>query len=181
MMRFSPKNSLIAWSVIGLIIIVALIWVDLLYLPHKIDQNNNQIIDSRVNIELNNRQKLNLANLTKQLEQIKTSSVQLDKAFFDRTQALKFVEYIEGLANQLGVEQDLKLTEPSRSPNASTTSFYLEEKSYSLSLTGKTENLLNFLKSFESNDAYVVISSLSLQETDKNNSSLSLTGIIPWH
>jgi len=181
MIRFSQKTNIIIWSIASIILLSGLLWLDFMYLPGKLTQDKNKVLDSQVNIELNNRQKLNLSTLSKQLEQIQDSSAKLNKTFFDRTQALKLVEYIENLAGQYNVEQDLNLTEPSRTPPSNQNGFGIEEKGFSLSLTGSIEGLLNFLKSFESNESYVLITSIELRQNEQDSYSLNLSGTVPWH
>ena len=180
-MSLNSNKKLIIWSVIGVLILAILTWVNFFYLPKKLTQNKNKIVDSRVNIELNNQQKLNLSSLAKQLEQIQNSAPQLNQVFFDRTQALKFIEYVEGLSSQFGLEHDLNLKEPSRSTVTNSKVYSIEEGTFNLGLTGRPLNLLNFLKSFEANQSYVLITSLDLHQTNANDSSLVISGIIPWH
>ncbi|RJO59314.1 hypothetical protein C4546_02950 [Candidatus Parcubacteria bacterium] len=180
-MQFSPKTKLLTISILGITLFLALVWLNFVFLQDKLNQEKNTVVDSRVNIELNNRQKQNLSTLTKQLDQIQESSDALNQAVLDRKQALKFVEYVEGLAAQFGVEHDLKITEPSRKPTGTDKTYILEEKSFSLTLDGAVENLLNFLKTFEANSSYVLISNLSLQKGENNLANLSLAGVIPWH
>lgn len=181
MTRLSQKNNLIIWSIIGTVLVSGLVWLNFAYLPTKLTQDKNKVLDSLVNIELNSRQKLNLSSLSKQLEQIQDSSAKLNKAFFDRTQALKLVEYIENLAVQYNVEQDLNLTEPSRNLTSGQKGFVLEEKALSLSLTGSIDGLLNFLKAFESNESYTLITLLELRQSEQNSYSLVIAGTVPWH
>ncbi|MFA6587773.1 MAG: hypothetical protein WCT08_01750 [Patescibacteria group bacterium] len=181
MIKTTQRIKLIIWSVIGLVFILILVWLNLFFIPKKIESDKGKVSDSLINIELNYRQKQNISNLTKQLEQIQESSVELSNVFYDRTQPLKFVEYIEDLAKKNDLEQDINVTEPSRTAVAVNSTYTVEEKSFSLNLTGQTENILNFLKSFEENETYVLITNLEIRNNTNGTASFTISGLVPWH
>lgn len=180
MIRRSPTLTLLVWSIGGALLLAILGWISIIFIPQKIYAVSADIEDDRVTIALNDLQRQNLSTLTTQYAKIQEQSAKLNGAFLDRTQPLLFVEHIEKLAAETKVEQTFVPSEPTRvRPGGNT--FSIDEKAFTLSVTGPTENVLLFLRKFEADPSYVITTSVSLAEVEAGNTSLQLTGTIPWH
>ena len=181
-MTTSPKKQLLVWGIGGSVLVLALAWVNFFPLRQKLTAQRTNILDARVAMELNVRQQQNLSALKQQVDQTLSNTQALNRAFFDRTKTLAFLEYVEGLAEK----EKLTLTEPQvveparTSPDTATT-FSIEEKPFSFNLTGPMPNLMRFLRAVETNEAYLLITTVDLQENLDGNNSLSIQGAIPWH
>lgn len=169
------------WVGGGLVCIAILAWLNFSYFAKRLQTNAGDLLEAQVTIEANRRQEQNLSNLSKQVTEIQGHAQELNRAFPDRTKALEFVEYIESTAAKENVEQTFSPVEPSRTAPASLTQFTIEEKSFGLTITGKTPNVFRFLAALEVNPVYVIITTTSLRHDEKNNVVLDLQGTIPWH
>jgi hypothetical protein len=172
--------TLFVWSIGGTLLLAALGWMSIVYIPQKIYSVSADIEDARVTIALNDLQRQNLSTLTTQYATIQEQSAKLSGAFLDRTQPLVFVEHMEKLATETKVEQAFVPTEPSRTRPGGN-AFSLDEKAFTLSVTGPTANVLLFLRKFEADPGYAITTSISLAEVEAGNTSLQLVGTIPWH
>ena len=176
----TPKMALLVWSIGGALLLLVLGWVSIVFIPQKIYTVSSAIEDARVTIALNDLQRQNLSTLTTQYATIQEQSAKLSGAFLDRTQPLHFVEYVEKLASETKVEQAFTPSEPTRTRPAGNI-YHIDEKAFTLSVTGPTENVLLFLRKFEANPGYVITTTITLAEVESGNASLQLTGAIPWH
>lgn len=180
MQRLSPKNVLILWILLGMILVGSSAYITLL-LQKKITAARSNIIDARVNIALSTQQKRNLSTLTQQFEKIKSDSEKLNNAFYDRTKPLAFVDRLEALATQFNLKEDEpKVDAPSRTRILGK-QYSIEEKNWGVTLHGTTANLLSFLAKFEAEPTYVLINDITFQQSSTQEVTLQLQGKIPWY
>ena len=181
MRTFSPKQMLTVWIVSGLVFIVALGWLCLVYFAQRLQANASDLLEAQVTIEANRRQQQNLSNLSKQVTDIQGHAQELNRAFADRTKALEFVEYIETTAEKFSIEQSFAPIEPTRTAPVSLTQYTIEERNFQLTLTGKMENLFQFLAALEQNPIYVLTKTVAISQNESDKATMNLQGTIPWH
>jgi hypothetical protein len=180
MQRLSPKKTLTLWILIGIILIAGSTFATFL-LKKRIAEARVNIIDARVNIALSSQQKQNLSALTQQYDKIRADSKKLNNAFYDRTKPLVFVDRLEALAAEFKITEDEPtVAEPSRT-KATGNLYSIEEKSFSVIFHGTAANLLTFLTKFDAEPYYILIDTVTFQQSTSNEVTLELRGIIPWY
>ena len=181
MRSLSPKQMLMTWILGGLACIAGLAWLCLFVFANRLQANASNLLEAQVTIEANRRQEQNLSNLSKQVTDIQGHAEELNRAFADRTKALGFVEYIETIAEKYNVEESFTPVEPTRTAPATLTQYVIEERGFTLSVTGTTVNLFRFLAALEQNPVYIITDAIALSHDATGTSTLDLQGTIPWH
>lgn len=182
-MKSTPQQQLIMWIVVGAIIVLAGSWFAFFALRSQLQEKSAKILESRISIELNTRQKQNLSALKNQVDQILKNTETLNAAFFDRSKTFEFLQYIENLAEENTLElTEPQLTEPARTSPDNETTYSVEEKAFHIDLAGKVPNLMRFLRALETQPAYLLINTVDLRNNSQGSeASLSIEGVIPWH
>lgn len=182
-MKIAIRQQFIIWISVGAVALLGGLWAIAFPLRAQLQSQATRIEDARVTIELNSRQQQNLSSLKNQVDQILDNTKILTEAFFERTAALDFLEYVEELA----AKEKLKLSEPQLasparvSPDTATT-YTIEEKPFHFEVQGEVPQLMRFLSTLESHKSYILITALQLQHASPTSeSTLSLEGTIPWH
>jgi Tfp pilus assembly protein PilO len=181
MRTLTPKQMLVTWMIGGLVCILVLGWLCFFSFAQRLRTNANDLLEAQVTIEANRRQEQNLSNLSKQVSEIQGHAEELNRAFVDRTKALAFVEYIESTAAKYNVEQAFAPVEPTRAAPQKLAQYTVEEKSFHLTLSGKTVDLFRFLAAVEQNPVYLLTTSVALTQNEQGTSTMTLEGTIPWH
>ncbi len=181
MRTLSPKALLWVWVGAGVVVTGAFVWLILIFFGGKLSSNAATIEDALLTVELNRREAQNISTLQKQVAEIQSKAAKLDVAFASRTEALKLVEYFEQLAAKHNLEEDFSPVEPLRNPTTRPGVFTVEERDFSLNITGSTENVLAFLRDIEIQPAYMLVNTFSLQRASEESATLTLAGTIPWH
>ncbi len=181
-MKLSPQQQFVAWIISGAVLIAVGSWCTFFPLRQGLQAKRTKILEARITTEINTRQQQNLSALKGQVDQTLKNTETLNAAFFNRSKTLEFLEFIEKLADAEKLQlAEPQLAEPARSSPDTASTYSVEEKAFHFDVSGPMTSLMRFTRALETNPAYILIHTISLQRDQADVGSLTLEGTIPWH
>lgn len=120
-----------------------------------------EILAQKIEIEKSINKEKNKSKLSSALKKIEPQLEQFNKIFINRDRDLEFITTLEGLADKHKLNQTISLD----------TRLYDSKKTYSiipisLSVTGKFENIIQYLSSLESSSYYIKTTSFAMSKAE---------------
>lgn len=142
---------------------------------------NQQIDDERVALEQSYERGQNIRIVRKTFNRIRDDAAVLDTVFLDPAQELAFLDTLEQLAKDAGVEFSINVLEnPPQSKNKTETK-KPASVSYTITTQGTFQNVVRFLVAIEREDVYVIAPKIDVQGTglDRVRATLNTTIYTP--
>lgn len=172
-MTISLKNKM--YLSIGITTIVAIVVWFLLIDPFiiKVKSLNNDIYDSRVALEIIQKEKTQTDILERDYKKIQEDTKKISQVFIFRERTLDFISLLENIASENQLSQEISLEELSKPDEE------IKKLTLQLNLKGDFINLIKYINKIESTDYYIDINTLNFSRQD-NNVSLNIIAQTYW-
>lgn len=172
-MTISLKNKM--YLSIGITTIVAIVVWFLLIDPFiiKVKSLNNDIYDSRVALEIIQKEKTQTDILERDYKKIQEDTKKISQVFIFRERTLDFISLLENIASENQLSQEISLEELSKQDEE------IKKLTLQLNLKGDFINLIKYINKIESTDYYIDINTLNFSRQD-NNVSLNIIAQTYW-
>ena len=169
--NLTPKNKLIAYLAVALIINVGIIWLVLRPSLNQIVTVRNDILNLKIDSENKITREKNIYDLNEKIKKIEPQLEKINSAFVSQNRELEFITAIENLETKNNVKQSLNinLSNPEKGEIFSKVPVAIE-------VTGSFSNLMNYLADIESLNYFINITGLSLKKTTADSDLSSRPG-----
>jgi Tfp pilus assembly protein PilO len=156
---------------IFLAIMLALIYLIIVPTISEIKETKKEVINQKNELEKKLNREKNLVTLNEDLKKIEPEVDSLNQIFIEKNMELEFITTLEGIAGKNNINQTLNLNTDKSIKFGQYTKTPIE-----ISVQGKYNNLLDYLKNIETLKYYINISSLDLILENQDAASLYKTG-----
>lgn len=150
----------------GVLIVLLLVFIT--YPSIKEIRSLNASIDAeRIELEAQYVRGQTLKQTLKTYQEVKPNVGELDRVYLKRGQELAFITALEGTADSVHINQQLKLNSPDPQKQ--------NELPIELTLSGELPNIIRYLAGLEALDYYIDINTIRLGQPEFTNNDSSLS------
>ena len=155
-----------------LIVVLVLFYVSYFYLPQKIEGLSLEIINNKKQIELMNAQNNQIENIRKKQDELQENVDNVSECIIDYSNIFSFVIETRSVAEKNNVNLSINVSNEGK---AQMTEF-LSYINYNMKITGKFDDVMNFLNYLENSKYYVNIEKMKISK--KNDHDIVLDSVL---